>query len=244
LPQVDPYTNEVIRQGITLNPFVGQDVDPYANVPGCDINANAYTGGQDIDPYSGSGSMQYYAQQSDISYDPSRTSYDQSSSPVSAGQATAQGKFEGGYVPHAETPEEHAALMAKFAQYDAELAASQQSSSKATSESANSAQVAQPTPPPPPVTPLDFSLYVPPLPFWQTYQELPRDYYYGDNPLWARLTFIVSGLLMAPLAYAEEYLVRPVLNVPFMVKNYGMYIGEYGARAYFNFSAGETGEGV
>jgi hypothetical protein len=250
--------------------------------------------------------------------------------PDGTSQASGQGKYEKGYVVQEEqTSEEHAALLAKFAQYEAERVASQArealisigagspfapyevervasqarealisigagspfapyevervasqarealistaasspnfaqyeaervasqarealistaASSPNTVEVANyHAPVPQPPPPLPPVSPIDYSLYVGPGIFWQTYQGSIRDMWDSNNPTWARITFGALATLMSPMALAEKYFGRSLANVPFAVKNYGMYIGEYGARSYLNFARGETGEGV
>jgi hypothetical protein len=42
------------------------------------------------------------------------------------------------------------------------------------------------------------------------------------NPMWARVTLGVLGELASPLALAEEYIGRTLLNVPFVVQNGGM----------------------
>jgi hypothetical protein len=47
-PDVDPYT-DLVGKEMLPNPYIGQDVDFYTNLPFDDTNANAFTGGQDVD---------------------------------------------------------------------------------------------------------------------------------------------------------------------------------------------------
>jgi RHS repeat-associated protein len=94
----------------------------------------------------------------------------------------------------------------------------------------------------PPVSPTDTSLYVPPGFAWTQYQAAVREADNPDNPLWARAGMFVLGTLASPVAYAEEYLARPLANVPFTMHNAGIKIGEHSARAYLLSQQGETGE--
>lgn len=52
----------------------------------------------------------------------------------------------------------------------------------------------------------------------------------------------VLGTLASPLALAEEYIARPITNVPFVVHNSGIKIGEHSARAYLWAEQDEYGE--
>jgi filamentous hemagglutinin len=52
----------------------------------------------------------------------------------------------------------------------------------------------------------------------------------------------VLGAAAAPFALAEEYLARPIANIPYVVHNAGRGIGEHAARAYLWAEQGETGE--
>jgi hypothetical protein len=135
--EVDPYTNVAVASG-TLNPFVGQEVDPYTNVAADGANPNAFTGDQNVDPFTGSGAVivpgkvelapddltpgQHYQQQS-------LTPYDTASSLALSGQSAIPSFIQASPVEpdtaRKLTPDEMAALVAKYAQYDAELAASQ-----------------------------------------------------------------------------------------------------------------------
>jgi hypothetical protein len=52
----------------------------------------------------------------------------------------------------------------------------------------------------------------------------------------------VLAVAAEPLALAEEYIARPITNVPFTIHNAGMHIGEHGARASLWAQQGEYGE--
>jgi hypothetical protein len=52
------------------------------------------------------------------------------------------------------------------------------------------------------------------------------------------------GVLVSPLALAEEYIARPITNIPYVVHNAGIGIGEHSARAYLWAEQGETGEAI
>jgi hypothetical protein len=63
-----------------------------------------------------------------------------------------------------------------------------------------------------------------------------------DNPMWARITMGALGTLASPLALAEEYIARPITNVPFTMHNAAIHTGEHAARAYLWAQQGEYGE--
>ncbi len=112
--------------------------------------------------------------------------------------------------------------------------------------SALSSQLEEPTPtnqvrsqstgrviePPPPVSPTDYSLYVPQGALYSQYQAAAREVDNSDNSWGIRATFFVLGLAAGPLALAEEYVARPITNVPFVMHNAGIGIGEHAGRAY------------
>jgi hypothetical protein len=52
----------------------------------------------------------------------------------------------------------------------------------------------------------------------------------------------VLGVAVTPLALAEEYIARPIANIPYVVHNSGIGIGEHSGRAYLWAQQGEYGE--
>jgi hypothetical protein len=54
----------------------------------------------------------------------------------------------------------------------------------------------------------------------------------------------VLGSLATPVALLEEYVARPIANIPFTIHNAGIGIGQHAARAYLWQEQGETGEAV
>jgi RHS repeat-associated protein len=104
--------------------------------------------------------------------------------------------------------------------------------------------VHQPPPPPPPVSPIDYTLYINHGVIWNQYTEALREAGESRNSYVARGTLYVLAGLAAPLAGAEEYIGRPLANVPFMVHNAGIKIGEHIGRAYLWSQQGETGEAI
>ena len=96
--------------------------------------------------------------------------------------------------------------------------------------------------PPPPVSGTDYTLYVPQGFAYQQYSAAVREADNPDNPMWARVTMGTLAVLAEPLALAEEYISRPILNVPFTMQNSGTHLGEHGARAYLWAQQGEYGE--
>lgn len=98
--------------------------------------------------------------------------------------------------------------------------------------------------PPPPVSPTDYTLYVREGFVHYQYRAAVREADNPDNSIPVRATFFVLGLAAGPLALAEEYISRPITNVPFTVHNAGIGIGEHAARAYLWSEQGETGEAV
>lgn len=95
---------------------------------------------------------------------------------------------------------------------------------------------------PPQVSGTDYTLYVPQGVAYTQYQAALRDAGNSGNPLWARGVLYGLATLLSPLALAEEYLARPICNVPFVMHNAGMQIGEHSARAYLWAQQGEYGE--
>ena len=96
----------------------------------------------------------------------------------------------------------------------------------------------------PPVSGPDNTLYVPQGAIYTQYQAALREVDNSDNPTWARITLGVLATAASPLALAEEYLARPLANVPYTVHNAGIGIGEHAARATLLAERGETGEAV
>ena len=96
--------------------------------------------------------------------------------------------------------------------------------------------------PPPPVSPPDTTLYVPQGFAYTQYQAADREWQNPDNPLWARRVFFTLGVLAAPWALAEEYIARPLANIPYTVHNAGIGIGEHAGRAYLWTQQDEYGE--
>jgi RHS repeat-associated protein len=96
--------------------------------------------------------------------------------------------------------------------------------------------------PPPPVSGTDYTLYVPQGFAYTQYRAALREVDDPNNPMWARVTMGVLAVAAEPLALAEEYIARPITNVPFTMKNAGVHIGEHSARAYEWAQQGEYGE--
>lgn len=96
--------------------------------------------------------------------------------------------------------------------------------------------------PPPPVSPPDTTLYVPQGFAYTQYQAADREWQNPDNPLWARGVFFTLGVLAGPFALAEEYIGRPLANIPYTVHNAGIGIGEHAGRAYLWSQQDEYGE--
>lgn len=96
--------------------------------------------------------------------------------------------------------------------------------------------------PPPPVSPTDYTLYVPQGFVYTQYQTAAREAENSDNSWALRGGMFVLGTLVSPLALAEEYVARPITNIPFVVHNAGIKIGEHSARAYLWAEQGEYGE--
>ena len=102
----------------------------------------------------------------------------------------------------------------------------------------------EPPEPPPPVSDTDYTLYVPEGYVWTQYNAALREADDSDNPWWARALSFTLATLASPVAYAEEYIGRPIANVPFTMQNAGKEIGEHAGRAYLWQQQGETGEAV
>jgi hypothetical protein len=96
--------------------------------------------------------------------------------------------------------------------------------------------------PPPPVSGPDYTLFVPHGFVWQGYETAYREAWNPDNPTWARITFGALAVLSAPLAGAEEYIGRSILNIPFALENAGLSIGEHIGRATLWAEQGEYAE--
>ena len=84
--------------------------------------------------------------------------------------------------------------------------------------------------------PIDNSLEVPHGIIYATRAEAIREIDNPDNPLWARATLFVLGTLATPLALAEEYIGRPIANIPHSAS----VAGQYWARASLQEDTGEA----
>ena len=102
----------------------------------------------------------------------------------------------------------------------------------------------QPPPPPPPVSGPDTTLYVPKAFAFSQYEYAVNEAFNPDNPWWARGVLGVLAIAAAPLAGAEEYIARPITNIPYIVHNTGVGAGEHIGRAILWQQQGETGEAV
>ncbi|MEA2492507.1 MAG: hypothetical protein QOJ29_418 [Thermoleophilaceae bacterium] len=100
----------------------------------------------------------------------------------------------------------------------------------------------QPPAPLPPVSPTDMRLYVPPGIVWQQYSAAVTDALDDRNPTGARIALGVLAVLAAPLAGVEEYIGRPIVNIPFTMSNAGTHLGEHGAKSVLEAQRGETAE--
>ena len=100
----------------------------------------------------------------------------------------------------------------------------------------------QPPAPLPPVSPTDMRLYVPPGIVWQQYSAAVNDALDDRNPMGARIALGVLAVLAAPLAGLEEYVGRPIVNIPFTMQNAGTHLGEHGAKSVLEAERGETAE--
>jgi RHS repeat-associated protein len=98
--------------------------------------------------------------------------------------------------------------------------------------------------PPPPVSPTDYTLYVPQGFVYAQREAARREVDNPDNPWYVRAGMFVLGSAATPLALAEEYMARPITNIPFVVHNAGIGIGEHIGRAYLWQQQDETGETV
>ena len=96
--------------------------------------------------------------------------------------------------------------------------------------------------PPPPVSPTDYTLHVPQGIIYTQHMAADREWQNPANPTWARGVFLALGVLTAPLAFAEEYIARPIANVPFVMHNAGVGIGEHTGRAILWAEQGEYAE--
>jgi hypothetical protein len=88
----------------------------------------------------------------------------------------------------------------------------------------------------------DYTLYLPHGFAYTQYQAALGEAGNSGNPLWVRGVLYGLATLLSPLALAEEYFARPVCNVPFVMHNAGIQIGEHAARAYLWEQQGEYGE--
>jgi RHS repeat-associated protein len=97
-------------------------------------------------------------------------------------------------------------------------------------------------PPLPPVSPPDMSLYVGHgfvYSGWDQMVDTARD---SDASWWKRGLAAAGAIVSAPIAGAEEYIGRPIANVPFVVKNAFTGVGEHSARGVLLAERGENGE--
>ncbi len=105
-----------------------------------------------------------------------------------------------------------------------------------------SAQRGQLISPPPPVDPPDNSLYVDHGILWQEYSKGVDEAMNSDNPWWARGILGGLSILAAPVSGAEEYIGRPLANIPWVLDNAGTSIGQHIGRAILWSRQGESGE--
>ncbi len=84
----------------------------------------------------------------------------------------------------------------------------------------------------PPMSDTDYTAYVPEGFVYTQYQEALREADDPNNPWWARGILYGLATLASPLALVEEYVARPLTNVPFFVHNTGVRLGERLARGY------------
>jgi len=96
--------------------------------------------------------------------------------------------------------------------------------------------------PPPPVDPPDNSLYVDHGILWQQYSKGVDEAMNSDNPWWARGILGGLSILAAPIAGAEEYIGRPLANIPWVLENAGTSIGQHIGRAVLWSRQGEGAE--
>ena len=73
----------------------------------------------------------------------------------------------------------------------------------------------------------DTSLHVGHGVVYRQYSEALREAANPDNPVWSRMVLFGLATLASPLALAEEYLGRPITNIPFQAS----MAGQYAARA-------------
>jgi RHS repeat-associated protein len=99
-------------------------------------------------------------------------------------------------------------------------------------------------PAPPPVSPTDYSLHVSSGAVYTQYQAAIREVENSDNAWYVRLGFGALATIASPMALAEEYIARPLVNTPHALLNAGTSGGEHLARAYLWSEQGETGEAV
>jgi RHS repeat-associated protein len=92
--------------------------------------------------------------------------------------------------------------------------------------------------PPPPVSNVsNDTLYLRPG-FWQIYQNAKQEEQQA-NP---NLHRVYEGKIAAPFAYLEEFLVRPILNIPHSVVNKAIKAGEHIARGHLWAEQDESAE--
>jgi hypothetical protein len=96
----------------------------------------------------------------------------------------------------------------------------------------------------PPLSPVDKTLHVPEGYLYRQYSAASRESANPDNSWAERLGWGVLGAVAGPVALAEEYLVRPLMNVPFAMESAGIQIGERSARMSQPWQRGEYGDAV
>ena len=107
----------------------------------------------------------------------------------------------------------------------------------------NPTQAGRFIPPPPPVSGPDYSLDVGHGFVWQQYEAAFQEAWNPNNPTWARVTmgaFVVLGPHRSPAP--RNTWGRSIANIPFMVENAGLSIGEHIGRAVLWSEQGEMRE--
>ena len=260
-PLANPYTNLADR-GANLQSFVGRNVDAFTNASD-GSNPNGYTGSDNVTPTTGVGNSDLVRATNsppatikedyvELGYSGTfyinGTRFDE----YVNGLSTEYVKSPDQSSPSTDTP------VAPTTRSDPAIrppsvSAAPISSTPSGADAPAARSAGTPSPdssrgrtlaPPLPVSPMDFTLHIGPGVVWRQYQGAVQEVADPNNPWWVRGGLGVLATLASPLAFAEEYLARPLANSGFVVQNSGRHIGEYGARAAMNFDRGETAEGV
>lgn len=91
----------------------------------------------------------------------------------------------------------------------------------------------------PPVSPTNYALYQPEGFAYTQYKMAGQEVNNPNNPWYVKATFLALKTAVSPLALAEEYIARPLVNVPFTMQNAGVHMGEHIARASMLIKQGE-----